>query len=56
MFKAYINADNWEGCNVWLVEMDNRLWVASYSDNNFSAAYVDARQLYEELKKYFEEN
>lgn len=52
----YLNAENFEGCDVFLTNMDNDLWVGVCYDDNFGCAYVNARQLYEELKEYFENN
>ena len=50
----YLKADNWEGCSVFLTEQDNRIWVGACTDDNYAVAYVDAKQLYEELKEFFE--
>ncbi len=52
--KFYLDAENWEGCDVYLTNQDNRLWLAVCTDDNYGVGYVDARQLYEELKEYFE--
>lgn len=52
--SVYLNADNWEGCDVILTKMVDRLWVGVGTDDNFGMGYADARQLYEELKKYFD--
>lgn len=51
----YLYAENWEGCDVILTEMDNRLWVGIGTEDNFAMGYADAKQLYKELKRYFEE-
>lgn len=51
----YLYAENWEDCDVILTEMDNRLWVDIGTEDNFAFGYADAKQLYKELKRYFEE-
>lgn len=50
----HLNVDNLDACDVFLTKIDDRLWLAVCSDDNFDVGYVDARQLYEELKKYFD--
>lgn len=50
----YLDAENWEGCDVYLTNQNNRLWLAVCTDDNYGVGYVDARQLYEELKEYFD--
>lgn len=55
MFTVYLNAENWENCDVYLTEMDGKLWVACCCDSNYGVSYVNARELYKELKKYFKE-
>lgn len=50
----YLDVENMEGCDVFLTEQFNQLWVGVCLDGNYAVGYADARQLYEELKKYFD--
>ena len=50
----YLKAENFEGCDNFLTEQDGKIWVGVCTDDNYAVGYVNAKQLYEELKEFFE--